>query len=119
MGLVIITIGALFLATVLVWYVGWTYANRIDANERREAEAKVDARKEADMLDSLLSQPGRELLCLGCGMQFRGPIPETGCPKCHIRSTVVPVAYTDADATATISLQEVNGMGGSRDHETL
>jgi len=54
------------------------------ARDRAEAEAaRVAAEREA-----LLQRKGEPLRCLNCDKKFRGPLPETGCPRCHLASFV-------------------------------
>ena len=59
-------------------------AEALKREKQAEAEA-VQAEREAK-----LQRKGEHLRCLSCGKSFRGPLPQTGCPGCHLASFVVP-----------------------------
>ena len=83
----LVALGLIF-AGLWIWSLrGSVSRDRAEAHKRdkqREAEA-AQAEREAK-----LQRKGERLRCLSCGKAFRGPLPLTGCPRCHLASFVVP-----------------------------
>ncbi len=90
MGLVFEGLFALGLVVFVVWLltlrrsVGQDQAEA-EAQQRREQQAR-----EREERDARLFRPGEPLRCLGCDTTFLGPLPDTGCPRCHLATLVVP-----------------------------
>lgn len=85
MGLVIEALFALGVLLLGFWL--WSLQRSI-AQDRADAE-KVRRQSERE---AALNRKGERLRCLNCEKTFRGPLPSTGCPNCHLTSFVVPVA---------------------------
>ena len=85
-----LVIEALFSIGLLVGAV-WTVSLwRSAAHDRAvAAEAQEQAVREA-ALESALATPGRRLHCMNCDHRFTGPLPESGCPNCHLATLIVP-----------------------------
>lgn len=89
MGLVFEGLFALGLVLFVVWLltlrrsVGHDQAEH-EAQQRREQQAREREEREAR-----LYRPGEPLRCLGCDSTFVGPMPDTGCPHCHLATLVV------------------------------
>jgi len=52
--------------------------------------AEADAAREAAEREARLQRKGEPLRCLNCDKKFRGPLPDTGCPRCQLASFVTP-----------------------------
>ncbi len=73
-------VGAVFVG---LWL--WSLRGSV-SRDKAEAEAgRVAAEREAR-----LQRKGEQLRCLNCDKKFRGPLPDTGCPRCHLASFVTP-----------------------------
>lgn len=55
-------------------------------------QAEAEAAREAAEREARLQRKGEPLRCLNCDKKFRGPLPDTGCPHCHLASFVTPEA---------------------------
>lgn len=76
----------MFAAGVVV--VGlWLWSLRGSVTRDR---AEADAAREAAEREARLQRKGEPLRCLNCDKKFRGPLPDTGCPRCHLASFVTP-----------------------------
>ena len=88
--------GLFALAVALIGLWAWS----LSASARRDRqEAQARAREEQERAaeaerEARLYRPGEPLQCLGCGYKFLGPLPDTGCPQCHLSALVV----TEAEA---------------------
>lgn len=71
----------------LVFVGFWLYSLR-GSVARDSAEAET-AREKAER-EARLTRKGEPLRCLNCDKKFRGPLPDTGCPHCHLASFVLP-----------------------------
>ncbi len=84
--------GGLFaLGLVLVGLWAWslsasTHKDRQEAQVRAREERERRAQAERE---TRLYRPGEPLRCLACGRRFLGPLPDTGCPQCHLSALVV------------------------------
>jgi hypothetical protein len=92
MGLIIEGLFALALVIVVFWLISLYHSftrDRVRAAQelREQQESEKRAAQEARLLF-----PGEPLQCLSCGTTFAGPLPDTGCPYCHIASFVVAAA---------------------------
>jgi len=92
MGLLIEALFSLALIIAVVWAVSlW----RSGARDRAAAEAEAAQVKRAEELDEALARHGQRLHCLNCDTYFEGPLPDTGCPHCHLSTLVVPETSTE------------------------
>ena len=55
-------------------------------------KAEAEAAREKAAREARLTRKGEPLRCLNCDKKFRGPLPDTGCPYCHLASFVTPEA---------------------------
>ena len=78
------TLGAAFAA---VWL--WSLRGSV-VRDQTEAEKEAEAARELAEREARLQRKGEPLRCLGCDKKFRGPLPDTGCPRCHSASFVTP-----------------------------
>ena len=60
--------------------------------DRAEAEAAHARARETAEREARLARKGEPLRCLSCDKKFRGPLTETGCPRCGLASFVMPDA---------------------------
>ncbi|MGO8671117.1 MAG: hypothetical protein ACLQVD_07115 [Capsulimonadaceae bacterium] len=74
-------------AVVGVWLSLYSRSLRAD---RIAAERETEERRRLDETEARLRKAGEPLLCLSCGAEFVGPLPEDGCPACHLSGMVVP-----------------------------
>lgn len=89
MGLVIEGLFALALIVVALWL--WSLRSSVaqDQAERQRIQIEAQQARERAAREARLYRKGEKLRCLGCEAQFLGPLPDTGCPQCHIASLVV------------------------------
>ncbi len=89
MGLVMEGLFALGVILVALWL--WSLRGSLvrDQAEARKRRAEEQAAQERAKRDARLYRKGEKLRCLGCGARFLGPLPDTGCPQCHLASLVV------------------------------
>ncbi len=73
----------------------WVWSVRQSVTRDRAMAEK--AREQAE-LEARLQRKGERLRCLNCEKTFRGPLLETGCPRCHLSSFVVPEAEYQKEA---------------------
>lgn len=86
--------GLFALGSVFVGLWLWSLRGSV-ARDKAEAEA---AREKAER-EARLTRQGEPLRCLNCDKKFRGPLPDTGCPRCHLASFVTPEAEYQKDRT--------------------
>ena len=86
----ILLIGIIALA---IW--AWFF-RAILIQERTVREAR---QRNADF-ERWLSTPGEPLYCVSCRETFAGPLPTTGCPKCHVWAFVIPARASEEPAVA-------------------
>lgn len=89
MGLVIEGLFALAVVLVALWL--WSLRGSVvrdRAETQRQRQEEQDARERTER-EARLYRKGVKLRCLGCGAAFIGPLPDTGCPQCHLASFVV------------------------------
>ena len=79
--------GMFALGLTLAGFWVWSLRGSVTRDKAVAQRAKEQAEREAR-----LHRKGERLRCLGCEKAFRGPLPETGCPHCHLSSFVVPEA---------------------------
>jgi len=84
---------ALLLAGAWLWSVQVSLARDRAVTAREEADAA--ARQAQAEREARLHRRGERLHCLSCGKSFRGPLPEDGCPRCHLAAFVVPKDETE------------------------
>ena len=65
----------------------WSLRGSVTRDNVEAEAARAAAEREA-----CLHRTGEPLRCLNCDKKFRGPLPETGCPRCHLGSFVTPEA---------------------------
>ncbi|MBC8137589.1 MAG: hypothetical protein H8F28_17035, partial [Fibrella sp.] len=81
----ILLIGAIALAI-------WALFFRAVLNQERTVR---EARQRNADFERWLSTPREPLYCVACLEIFAGPLPGTGCPKCHVRALVIPARTSD------------------------
>lgn len=87
MGLVLGALTTIALVGAVIWAI---FLFRSEAADREAARiADAEARRRAE-LDAALERPGEPLHCMNCDTDFPGPLPDTGCPNCHLATLVVP-----------------------------
>lgn len=87
MALVIEALFSMGLLIAVIWAVSlWRSASR---DRAAAADALEKAEREAAM-EAAVAAPGKRLHCMNCDHQFIGPMPEDGCPNCHLSTLVVP-----------------------------
>jgi ribosomal protein L40E len=89
MGLVMAGFLAIVVIVVLIWVFSLQKSASADREELARQEAEEAEKKRQAEAEAQLLRKGVALRCMGCGAQFRGPLSDEGCPKCHIRSLVV------------------------------
>lgn len=89
MGLVIEGLFALGVVLVFCWL--WSLRGSVvkDQAEARRRQEEECAAQERAKREARLYRKGEKLRCLGCGATFLGPLPDTGCPECHLSALVV------------------------------
>ena len=80
----------LLLAGLWFWSVRGSVA-RDQAEAQRRQKQEDEQRAQAER-EARLGRKGERLRCLSCDTAFRGPLPEDGCPRCHLAAFVVPEA---------------------------
>jgi hypothetical protein len=84
---------AAFVLIVLLVAVVWSLCLRKSVEEDRaaaeEAAREAEEREKREEDEARLRRKGEPLRCLGCGAIFKGPLPDDGCPQCHVASLVV------------------------------
>jgi len=85
MQLVLDGVFALGVVFVALWL--WSLRGSVTRDK-----AEADAAREAAEREARLQRKGEPLRCLNCDKKFRGPLPDTGCPHCHLASFVTPEA---------------------------
>ena len=92
MGLLIEALFSIALIIAAIWAVSlW----RSSARDKSAAEAEAEQARRAAELDEALAKHGQPLHCLNCDTHFEGPLPDTGCPHCHLSTLVVPETTTE------------------------
>lgn len=87
MGLLIEALFSIALIIAVIWAISlW----RSGARDKSAAAAEAEEARRAAELDEALARPGQSLHCLNCDTHFKGPLPDTGCPNCHLSTLVVP-----------------------------
>ncbi len=79
---------ALLLLALWAWSLGSSL--RRDRGEAAAREHQAQERRAWEAREARLRVPGVPLRCLGCGGTFTGPLPDEGCPHCHLSALVVP-----------------------------
>ncbi len=79
--------GMFALGVVFVGLWLWSLRGSVTRDKAEADAARVAAEREAR-----LQRKGEPLRCLNCDKKFRGPLPDTGCPRCHLASFVTPEA---------------------------
>lgn len=79
--------GVFALGVVFVGLWLWSLRGSVTCDK-----AEADAAREAAEREARLQRKGEALRCLNCDKKFRGPLPDTGCPRCHLASFVTPEA---------------------------
>lgn len=89
MGLVLEGLFALALIAAAVWL--WSVRGSVtkDADDARQQAARDTQARARAQREARLYASGVLLRCLGCDLQFAGPLAEDGCPQCHLASLVV------------------------------
>ena len=83
--------GMFALGVVFVGLWLWSLRGSVSRDKAEADAARAKAEREAR-----LQRKGEPLRCLNCDKKFRGPLPDTGCPRCHLASFVTPEAeYQD------------------------
>ncbi len=77
--------GMFAVGLVLVGLWLWSLRGSVTRDEAVAEAARLAAEREAR-----LQRKGEWLRCLNCDKKFRGPLPDTGCPHCHLGSFVTP-----------------------------
>ncbi|MBV9848907.1 MAG: hypothetical protein JO250_04385 [Armatimonadetes bacterium] len=95
---------ALAVGLIALWAWSLAVSTRRDRQEAQEREREEQARREREAREARLYRRGEPLRCLNCGFAFRGPLPDTGCPQCHLAALVV----TEAEARK----EQINGNSG-------
>lgn len=72
---------------VLVGLWLWSLRGSVTHDKAEADLARLAAEREAR-----LQRKGEQLRCLNCDKKFKGPLPDTGCPRCHLASFVTPEA---------------------------
>ena len=84
--------GGLFAVAVglgALWAWSLSASARRDRQEALERAREERERRSQAERESRLYRPGEPLRCLACGRRFLGPLPDTGCPECHLAALVV------------------------------
>ena len=89
MGLVIEGLFALGVILLALWLWSLRGSVQKDQAEARRRRTEEQAAQEQTRREAKLYRKGVKLRCLGCGATFLGPLPDTGCPQCHLASLVV------------------------------
>lgn len=92
MGIVLAGFLALAVIVAVVWALSLQKSAASDRAEIARQEAEQEARQRAAEEEAKLMRKGVRLHCMSCGADFTGPLPDEGCPQCHIRSLVVTEA---------------------------
>jgi hypothetical protein len=89
MGIVISTCLLIGLICIAFWLYSLYNSAVADRLARQSQEREEALRLERERKDSLLRKPGVMLRCMSCNAAFPAPLPDIGCPECHIASFVV------------------------------
>jgi hypothetical protein len=107
MGLVFAGLFTAAVVLVALWLyslIGSARLDRIAAIRKAQDQAK---QAEQAAREARLYNAGEPLRCMGCGATFLGPLPDIGCPNCHMAALVVTEAdYQDQQRKAS------QGVGG-------
>jgi hypothetical protein len=90
MGLVMAGLFTLTLALLALWVWSLRGSLRRDQTEKAAQKRQEQERQAWESREAQMQRPGIRLHCLGCGSAFTGPLPEEGCPQCHLSALVVP-----------------------------
>ena len=83
----LLALGLIF-AGLWIWSLRGSVSR--DQSEARKRDTEAEAAAAQAVREAKLQRKGERLRCLSCGKAFRGPLPQNGCPRCHLASFVVP-----------------------------
>ena len=89
MGLVTEGLFALGLILMTFWLLGLRGSVTQDRAKVQMLRRQEQAAAERATSEARLHRQGEKLRCLGCEYTFTGPLPDTGCPQCHLSALVV------------------------------
>jgi Ni/Co efflux regulator RcnB len=89
MGLILEGLSAVCLVLLIVWLLSLRGSVGRDQTEAAARQAQEQVLREQIKRDARLHRKGEKLRCLGCENAFLGPLPDTGCPHCHLSALVV------------------------------
>ena len=87
-----VVIGDLVLLLVLVSVIGALFLKQSKSKDNVEAKAEREKRRQAMLKaqrEAKRYAEGTPLVCLNCDTKFKGPLTNTGCPKCHMTTLVM------------------------------
>lgn len=99
MGLIIDGLFALCLILLVLWVLSLRGSITRDKAEAQERQQEAQEAAERAVREARLLRPGENLRCLGCEYSFLGPLPDTGCPRCHLAAMVISVGDEQAAGT--------------------
>jgi rubrerythrin len=109
MGFILDMFGALAIAAVLIWVWFMSKSMARDREAALESRKQEEAHLKDEILQKRLARPGEPLRCMGCDLRFDGPLPDTGCPRCHVASLVVPDDTRTQETADPQALQKQDG----------
>lgn len=92
MGFVMAAFVAILIIVVVVWLLSLTKSRSADNAESVRKQAEEAERRRKDAEEAYMNRKGSRLHCMGCGLDFLGPLADDGCPHCHVRSLVISQA---------------------------
>ena len=109
MGFVLDLFGIAAIVAVVLWVSIISRSVARDREAAAEEQRKEEARLQDEVLQERLLRAGEPLRCMGCDLRFCGPLPDTGCPRCHVSTLVVP---DDSRPQQTANVQTIEKQDG-------
>lgn len=89
MGFVMAGFTAILVVVFVIWLLSLAKSRSADRTEKAREDAEEAERRRRQQEEARLRTIGVRLHCMGCGLDFLGPLTDDGCPNCHLQSLVV------------------------------
>src|SRR4051812_38521257 len=89
MRFVIVALVLIAVFALVIWSLFLRKSVEADVEDATEKARDAADRERRAEEEALLNKKGEPLRCLNCGARFLGPMPDDGCPQCHLATLVV------------------------------